>query len=228
MGVETSKRPRLGTRGVPREVREPEMVLAATRLFAGREYGDVAMDDVAQAADVSKPMVYAYFESKQGLFLACVEHAKDQLLRRLEEAAPTTIPPDQRLWRGLLATFDFIEENPDAWTLLSPTGPKASGQLAAGVARTQEAVAELLQRLLLESALAEGIDEKVAREAIEPLAQALVGAVHAVAAWSLRHPDEPKDRQALRLMNLVWMGFDDILRGNLWLPPPKGGAQPDR
>jgi AcrR family transcriptional regulator len=196
------------------------MVDAATRLFARREYGDVSMDDLAAAADVSKPMVYAYFESKQGLFLACVEQATDRLLRRIEEATPTSIPADERLWHGLLSTFAFIEEEPDAWTLLSPTGPKASGQFAAGMARTQEALAGLLKRSLLESALAEGIDEKVAREAIEPLSYALVGAVHAVAAWSLRHPDEPKDRQALRLMNLVWMGFDNILRGRLWLPPP--------
>ena len=64
------------------------MIEAGTRLFAEREYDAVSMEEIAEAADVSKPMVYAYFESKQGLFLACVEHWTDELMGRLESATP--------------------------------------------------------------------------------------------------------------------------------------------
>jgi hypothetical protein len=39
----------------------------------------------------------------------------------------------------------------------------------------------------------------------------------------MRHPDQPKELQALRLMNLAWMGLGEISKGRLWLPPPPQG-----
>ena len=198
------------------------MLEAGTRLFARSEYQAVSMDAVAAAADVSKPMVYDYFRSKQGLFLACIDHWTAELVRRLEEATPASLPPDARLWAGLLATFRFIDEEPEAWALLHPHGPEASGQLAAGAARTHEAMTRLIARLLCDAATAEGIDPDIARDATEPLAHALVAATQGIAAWGLRNPDEPKERQALRLMNFAWMGLENLLVGKLWLPPAEG------
>jgi len=201
------------------------MIEAGTRLFAASEYEAVSMDEIARAADVTKPMVYAYFESKQGLFLACVEHATEGFMQRLREATPDELPPDVRMWRGLLAAFAFIDEHPDAWALLSPHGPAAGGQLAAGASRIREEITALLARLLRDAAVAEGIDPQVAREATEPFAHAIGAAVQGVAAWWKRESDEPADRQALRLMNFVWMGLDDLMRGKLWLPPPGSTAE---
>jgi AcrR family transcriptional regulator len=197
------------------------MLEAGTRLFAEREYDAVSMDELAAAADVTKPMVYAYFESKQGLFLACVEHATEELMKRVREATPADLPPDVRMWHGLLAVFTFIEEQPNAWALLNPHGPAAGGQLAAGAARIREEITTLLARLLRDAAVAEGVDPQVAREATEPFAHAIGAAVQGVAAYWKRESDEPADRQALRLMNFVWMGLDDLMRGRLWLPPPE-------
>jgi AcrR family transcriptional regulator len=211
---------RLGTRGVPRQIREAQMIMAGTRLFAEREYDAVSMEEIASAADVSKPMVYAYFESKQGLFLACVEHWTHKLMSRVREATPDELPPDVRMWHGLLAVFSFIEEHPDGWALLSPHGPAAGGQLAAGAASIRREFTEFLARLLRDAAVAEGIDPQVAREATEPFAHAIAAAVQGVAAWRRRESKEPADREALRMMNFVWMGLEDLMRGRLWLPPP--------
>ena len=196
------------------------MLEAGTRLFAAREYDAVSMDEIAQAADVSKPMVYAYFDSKQGLFLACVEHWTAELVRRLDEATPEEIAPDVRMWRGLLAVFAFIDEHPDAWALLSPQGPAAGGQLAAGAARIREEITSFLAQLLCDAAVAEGIDVEVARDSTAPIAHALGAAVQGLAAWWQRDPSQPMDEQALRLMNFAWMGLENLMRGRLWLPPP--------
>ena len=198
------------------------MIDAGTRLFAEREYRAVSMEEIAAAADVSKPMVYSYFGSKQGLFMACIDHWTEQLLDELDAATPPELPPDVRMWRGLLAVFSFIEARPDAWALLYPHGPQAGGQLAAGAERTREAITGLLTQLLRDAAVAGGVDPKVAGEATEPIAHALGAAVQAVAAWWLRGSDEPKERQALRLMNFVWVGLEDLMQGRLWLPPPDG------
>ena len=211
---------RLGTRGVPRAVREADMVAAATRLFAAREYDAVSMKEIADAADVSKPMVYTYFESKQGLFLACVEHWTAELMGQLEAATPDELAPDVRMWRGLLAVFAFIDENPDAWALLNPHGPAAGGQLAAGTARIREEITVLLARLLRDAAVAEGVDPEVAGDATDAIAHALGAAVQGLAAWGQRNSKESLEEQALRLMNFAWMGLENLMRGRLWLPPP--------
>jgi AcrR family transcriptional regulator len=217
----TATRARRQRSRVPRKVREREMLEIAGGLFAERGYHDVSMEEVARAAGVTKPMVYAYFESKEGLFLACVEGAAGHLLETLERETPTSLPPEVRLWRGLVAVFDFIEENREAWSMLYPHGPQSGGPFSAGAEQANEAMAGLLTRLLRDAAVAEGIDPELADESSAPLAHALVGAVEGVAAWWLRHPEEPKELQALRLMNLAWMGLGNVVRGNLWVPPPE-------
>jgi AcrR family transcriptional regulator len=196
------------------------MLEAGTRLFAEREYDAVSMEEIAAAADVSKPMVYSYFESKQGLFLACVENATHRLMSRVRDATPDELPPDARMWHGMLAVFSFIEEHPDDWALLSPHGPAAGGQLAAGAASIRREFTAFLARLLHDTAVAEGIDPKVAREATEPFAHAIAAAVQGVAAWWKRESSDPADQEALRMMNFVWMGLENLMRGRLWLPPP--------
>ena len=77
-------------------------------------------------------------------------------MTRLRDATSDELPPDVRMWRGLLAVFEFIDEQPDAWALLSPHGPAAGGQLAAGAARIREEITALLARLLRDAAVAEG------------------------------------------------------------------------
>ena len=201
------------------------MLAAGTRLFAEREYDAVSMDEIASAADVSKPMVYAYFESKQGLFLACVEHWTHELMDRVGKATPDDLPPDVRMWHGLLAVFTFIEENPDGWALLSPHGPAAGGQLAAGAASIRREFTALLARMLRDAAVAGGVDPDVARQSTEPFAHAIAAAVQGVAAYWKRESAGPGDRQALQMMNFVWMGLDNLMRGELWLPPPGGTSE---
>jgi AcrR family transcriptional regulator len=216
----TSGRPGGARRKVPRSVREGEMLEVAGRLFARRGYEAVSMDEIARAAGVSKPMVYAYFESKEGLFLGCVERATAALMRTLEEVTPPSLPHEVRLWRGLVAVFTFIEENREAWALLYPHGPHAGGAFAAGAARASEAMAGLITRLIREAAEGEGVDPKLAAESSEPVAHALVAAVVGLGSWWMRHPEEPKELQALRMMNFAWMGLGDVMRGKLWMPPP--------
>ena len=55
------------------------MVEAASALFSEHGFGGVSMDDIAKASGITKPMLYAYFDSKEGLFAACVEVAGEEL-----------------------------------------------------------------------------------------------------------------------------------------------------
>jgi AcrR family transcriptional regulator len=200
------------------------MVAAARRVFAERGFHSTSMDDVARAAGVSKPMVYAYFGSKEGLFAECVRQAGIELRANVAAAAGPVgdAPPDERLWTGLLAVFTEIERNREAWDLLYPLeGPGPGGALGARASYGMAAMTELVRGLMAEAARARGLPDAMV-EQTAPLAGALAGAVVALIDWWRRHPEEPKEVHALRAMNFAWRGFEQLLDGRVWLPPAPG------
>lgn len=208
-----------GRSRVSRAVREREMVDVAEGVFARRGFHAASMDEIARGAGVTKPMLYAYFGSKEGLFAACGRAAGERMRQRVRDAALPDVPPDQRLWRGLLGVFAFIEEHREMWSIHNPPGgaPAAAGPIGVGAVQGREAMDELMEELLAETALEQGVAPEAAGETA-PLAHALTAAVIALADWWLRHPEESKELQALRLMNFSWMGFERLLRGRLWMP----------
>jgi AcrR family transcriptional regulator len=189
------------------------MVAVAMRMFGERGYASVSMEEIAAEAGVSKPMLYAYFDSKEGLFAACGRAAAEDLARGMREAADVSAPPDERLWLGLLGYFDFAHRHRRVWATFSQPGP-----IAEQSAEISRGLAGLLGELMAASAVEAGLSEQAASQ-VEPLARALTAAAMATVGWWLEHPDEPKELHALRLMNLVWTGLAGMMRGELWLPP---------
>jgi AcrR family transcriptional regulator len=195
------------------------MVAVATRLFAERGFADVSMDEIAAAAGITKPLLYSYFGSKEGLFAACAEEAGAGLRERLREVGERSdLPPDERLWQGLLAVFEFVGEHRRAWQLLYPPEGKPGGPLGQGADRARVAMAQLLEGLFSAAARTEGVRSDDALAHVAPMARAFTAATIAMASDWLERRDEPPELAALRLMNLAWMGFGDLLAGRLWLP----------
>src|ERR1700743_1070403 len=85
LGAGTRQR-RAGTRGMPRPLREQLILRVAGQVFADGGYERASMDRIASLAGVSKPMLYAYFGSKEGLYLPSVERPGGELVRRLVTA----------------------------------------------------------------------------------------------------------------------------------------------
>src|SRR5215213_3592814 len=146
----TSRAGRRGAPGrsrVPRSLREPEMVAAARRIFGDRGYASASMDDIASAAGVSKPLLYAYFGSKEDLFAACVKEAGREFRASVAAAAGPVdgLAPDQRLYAGLLAVFAGIERDRQAWDLLYPLeGEGPGGALGARASYGVTAMTEMV------------------------------------------------------------------------------------
>lgn len=196
------------------------MVAAARALFGSRGYAGASMDDVAAAAGVSKPMVYAYFGSKEQLFARCVQAAGVEFRASVRAAAGAAggATPADRLWAGLLAVFTGIQAERDAWDLLYPLdGAAPGGPLGDRARYGTAAMTELAEDLMADAARSAGLDEALVAETA-PLAQALAGSVMALADWWRRHPEEPKELQALRAMNFAWRGFEGMLEGRYWVP----------
>lgn len=204
---------------VPRAVRERDMLRVAERAFAERGFHAASVDAIAAGAGISKPMVYAYFGSKEGLYRACMAQARTHLMQAVGQAAEADADPDRQLWHGILAFFEFVEERRDSWAILF--GESMAGPFAADAAAVRRDIARLVGGLLREAAAAEGT-EPSELEATEQLAHALIGAGESLAEWWLEHPERSRESVALLLMNFAWMGLGDLVRGERWRAGPRG------
>jgi AcrR family transcriptional regulator len=207
-----------GRARTPRAERERQMIAVASALFAERGFGGVSMDDIASASGVTKPMLYAYFESKEGLFAACAERAGAQLRHDLREVSERSdLAPDRRLWEGLQRVFAFVDEHHDAWLLLYPEGGLAAGSLGSGAVAARDAMAELLTELFTRVGRAQGLSDDALAH-MDGIAHSFTAATIAAASHWAKRGNEPREVAALRLMNLLWMGCGDLLEAKLWLP----------
>ncbi|WP_211349257.1 TetR/AcrR family transcriptional regulator [Micromonospora pisi] len=196
---------------LPRAVREQQMLDAAVKVFSRRGYHAASMDEIAEDAGISKPMVYAYLGTKETLFIACLHREGTRMMEAIVGAVSAELPPDEQLRRGLRAFFGFVGAHRDGWTVLyrqARSEQPFAGELADMRTRVVEVVATLLRRNL--PVPAEGSRE-VRETDLEVMAYALVGATESLADWLSDHPSEDPERLATRLMNATWP----------WHPPSK-------
>jgi len=194
------------------------MVAAAQAVFAERGFHGASMAEIAERAGITKPMLYSYFGSKEALFVRCQRESGDELRRILGDAGrDPALPPAERLWRALLGVFAFIDDHRDGWTVYHASPPGTGGPIDASARNARLDFGDLVTELLTANAAEQGIPPEL-RVHIPVLAHALTGATISVSVWWLRHPEEPKELQALRVMNFAWMGFGDLLKGNLFVP----------
>jgi AcrR family transcriptional regulator len=193
------------------------MLAVAERAFAEKGFHAASVDAIAEAAGISKPMVYAYFGSKEGLYRACMAAARERLFEALREQVDPAAAPDQQLWHGLLAFFTFVERHGDSWAVLLGDVTAGTGPFAADGAAVRREMARLVGALLQRAADAEGLD---VGDYVDQIARALIGAGESMAAWWADHPEEPAERLALVLMNFAWNGLGGLVRGETWTPSP--------
>ena len=105
---------------------------AGLRLFADRGYAGTSVQDVIDAAGVTKPVLYYYFESKGGLFQALVDQAVEERLRLMEKAAPIGKPTVEALTDILTALTDFARREPDLLRLSFAVAFAAPGEMPEG------------------------------------------------------------------------------------------------
>src|ERR671930_2513522 len=94
-------------RRMPRAERERQMIAVAEQMFAERGYRAASMDEIAERVGVSKPMLYEYFGSKEGLFVACIRQARAELAAVSTESVAGHTRAEDALRTGLIAFFEF-------------------------------------------------------------------------------------------------------------------------
>jgi AcrR family transcriptional regulator len=203
---------------LPRAVRERQILDAAVTVFSRYGYHAASMDEISEVAGISKPMIYAYLGSKEDLFSACIHREATGMLRAIVADIQPHVAADVQLWHGLRSFFGYIGAHRESWRVLHRQALSQGGPFTDEVTAMRQRAITLVAALLVGKGSDEGIGEAAAK-AGEALAAALVGAAESLADWWLDHPDESPGAIAAKLMNLVWLGFGDLVEGQVWLPP---------
>ena len=179
---------------MPRSVREPLILAVAGQVFAQDGYERASMDRIADEAGVSKPMLYAYFGSKEGLYVAYIERTGGDLVQRLIGSDDAQAAGLIRL-RAVIGEFlAFVEEHRHGWTVLFRE-LNASRPLADRVAELRAQIVNEVRRMLEDGGVPAAVPGLVP-PASEGVAEAIVGAGEALANWWLKRPDVARDEIA--------------------------------
>lgn len=183
--------------------RRQQLIEIGRALFAERGYDATSIEEIAQRAQVSKPVVYEHFGGKEGLYAVVVDREMSMLLDMITSSL-TQNRSRVRLEQVALALLAYIEERTDGFRILVRDQPavNADGRYSSLLNEAVNQVAHLL---------AGDFARRDLDPSLAPLyAQALVGMVSTAATWWLDERTPSKEVVAAHLVNLCWNGLSHL------------------
>ncbi|MGH3647688.1 MAG: TetR/AcrR family transcriptional regulator [Micromonosporaceae bacterium] len=188
-------------RRMPRADRERQMLEAAEAVFAERGYQDASMDEIARRVGVTKPMLYAYFGSKEGLLVASIGRVREDMTRAVVDALPGATTLRDVLWRGLLAYHEFVAGHDQGWAVVRQVASQA-------VSDQVEEIRRVLRDLIAEMILMYAPEAPALNR--EAYAELIVGACERAAIWRQTRDDVTPRQAAELVMEGLWNGIERL------------------
>jgi AcrR family transcriptional regulator len=186
---------------LPRTARRAQLLAAAQDVFAANGYHAAAMDEIAERAGVSKPVLYQHFPGKLELYMALLDTHVDQLIQRIDSAMASTTDNKLRVRNAVSAYFDFVDEESQAFRLIFESDLRGEPQVQSSIERATNASVAAITRTITADA---GLDEGRARL----LAVGLVGVSQVAArSWLADNRSLPKDEAVALITTLAWRGI---------------------
>jgi AcrR family transcriptional regulator len=189
---------------LPASARREQLLANGLEVFARQGFHRTSMNDVAEAAGVTKPVLYQHFASKRDLYLALLDEAGGQLLDAIARATATASDGKAQTEAGFTAYFQWVANDHAAFLLLFGSGARRDEEFAEAVRKVEDAIAQAIEPLI-----AADIDASHRRT----LAHALVGLAEGasrelVAAGRSFDPD----LLARQVADLAWAGLRGVRR----------------
>ena len=186
---------------LPRDERRAQLLVAALEVFTAAGYHSAAMDEIADRANVSKPVLYQHFPSKLELYLAVLDLHIDSLVFAIQKAIASNRENSSRVAATVEAYFGFIDSEGEAFRLLFESDMNLEPQ-----------VRERLNRMTYDCAAAVSavisIDTGLGKEESMMLAVGIIGTVQTTARhWLDRDGKVDRKRATELVMNLIWRGI---------------------
>ncbi|MFY9262403.1 MAG: TetR/AcrR family transcriptional regulator [Arcanobacterium sp.] len=186
-------------------VQRREQLIGISRdLFAARGYDAVSIEEIASAAEVSKPVIYEHFGGKEGLYQVIVDRETTALNKILEDSLGSAQGPRHALESVVLALLDYIEENPSGFGLMVHQSPEvlSGGKFSTIISDMGDHLSELLTEYF------EHLDFPAT--AIGLYSQMLAGLMGIMGqSWAINR-EPAKEEMAIHLVNLMWNGLHAI------------------
>ena len=186
---------------LPRDERRAQLLVAALEVFTAAGYHSAAMDEIADRANVSKPVLYQHFPSKLDLYLAVLDLHIDSLVFAIQKAIASNRENSSRVAATVEAYFGFIDSEGEAFRLLFESDMNLEPQ-----------VRERLNRMTYDCAAAVSavisIGTGLGKEESMMLAVGIIGTVQTTARhWLDRDGKIDRQRATELVMNLIWRGI---------------------
>jgi AcrR family transcriptional regulator len=189
-----------GTKRLPRAVREQQMLDAAVQMFSINGYHETSMDAIAAQAEISKPMLYLYYGSKEELFGACLNRELTRFVDVVRADIDFKQSPKDLLRNAVLSFLNYIDTNRASWIVLYSQATNSQA-FAHTVREGRERIVDLVARLLQT-----GTRKPEPGADFDMMAIALVGAGEAVAT-RVSTGDADVNEAAELMINLFWRGL---------------------
>lgn len=204
------------TQRMPREQRREQLIDVATAMFADSGYHTTSMDDVAEAAGVSKPVLYQHFTSKKDLYLASIDAAAASFDSSIRRALQATEDNEERVYSTFDAFFTFVSESRSAFIVLfcaDSYEPEAVRRADAVRHRVASQIAELITRYTYAT-----LDEALL------LAQGVVGIAEKAAGQVVESESMEPDPSARLMAFMTYRGLASMPRVDEVSPPGPDGS----
>jgi AcrR family transcriptional regulator len=186
---------------LPRSARRKQLLAAAQQVFVAQGYHAAAMDDIAERAGVSKPVLYQHFPGKLELYLALLDTHCDALVDRVRRAMAATSDNRERVRGAMQAYFDFVDHESEAFRLVFESDLRNEPAVRERVDRVERGCIEAITDTIM-------CDTGVSRARAELLAAGLVGAAETAARFWLQGGRQVDKNEAEALVAaLGWRGI---------------------
>ncbi|GAA1395927.1 TetR/AcrR family transcriptional regulator [Kitasatospora putterlickiae] len=196
---EAQERPR-GAR-LPRSARREQLLGAAQEVFVAQGYHAAAMDDIADRAGVSKPVLYQHFPGKLELYLALLDKHCDALVDSTREALETTADNKQRVAATMEAYFNYVSSESGAFRLVFESDLTNEPAVRERVERAAEASATLVSKVIQEDTDLPEAESKLLAAGVCGLAQITAR------YWLSQGLEIPRDEAVRLVASLAWRGL---------------------
>lgn len=172
----------------------------ATLVFADGTFHETSMNDIADRAGVTKPVLYQHFASKRDLYLAVLSSIGDRLTAAIEEAAASAAGPREQVLAGFRAYFTFVSEQEAAFSVLFGSGARSDPEASEIIDSVENTLAHVVASL---------IDiEVMDLERRHLLAHGIVGLAEGSGRASLQIGDQlDPEELATHMARLAWAGL---------------------
>lgn len=187
--------------------RRAQLTDAARAVFVAQGFHATAMDEIADTAGVSKPVLYQHFPSKLGLYRAILAESADRMVHLVREAIASSHDNGERVHRAVGAYFAFVADEGQAYRLIFESDLRDEPEVVAIVDRAMDACIDAIREVITADT---GADDATARL----LAAGLVGVSQVGARYWLDQADAmAQDRAAALLSTLAWRGISGFPKG---------------